>query len=384
MKFIERITSLYGILKNDMGSLWNKLVLLFVFLIQLITVVVIGYCSAKILDIGLLAPIIVSTITWFVTLMSTILFAFKPLSSMMSKYNNGEADEEMALKMQIANLSRMKDELNSQIAKLEDENRNLEDAVDTMKQTQQFIPEIQCDLRVQAFTVSKSGYVVKEEQLDLLRNNENFSSQIPPTSWWQENIQNVDRWKVFYAGKHTNKYEIGIDLNQVKFAVDRNNKIYLKGVKLERLNRIAPTVSVVFNPNNSDINHTWIVDCDRNGDYKIINDRGFLNFKNIYEAYQDHSVVNSIQSEIDNLCKRGTDGLQKLLKNVYRNNIKFINEGDSVDGQLEWRPITNGLQSNVNITRFMADLLIAFNAINMYTSNNEELDNALNMAQIRA
>ena len=256
MKFIERITSLYGILKNDMGSLWNKLVLLFVFLIQLITVVVIGYCSAKILDIGLLAPIIVSTITWFVTLMSTILFAFKPLSSMMSKYNNGEADEEMALKMQIANLSRMKDELNSQIAKLEDENRNLEDAVDTMKQTQQFIPEIQCDLRVQAFTVSKSGYVVKEEQLDLLRNNENFSSQIPPTSWWQENIQNVDRWKVFYAGKHTNKYEIGIDLNQVKFAVDRNNKIYLKGVKLERLNRIAPTVSVVFNPNNSDINHT--------------------------------------------------------------------------------------------------------------------------------
>lgn len=384
MNNLKEKISLYNILKNVIGPLWNKLVLLFVFSIQIIIIGVVGFFSGKILDIGFVGPIIISAIVWFVTLMSTILFAFRPLSSMMSRYNDGAVEKELSLKKQIANLSQMKDELNSQIEKLVNENRNLEDEVDTMKQTQQFVPEIQCDLRVQAFTVSKSGYVVKREKLDLLRNNEYFVGQIPDATWWQANVQHSDRWRVFYAGKHANKYEIGIDLNKVKFAVDKNNTIYLKGVQLERLNRIAPTVPEEFNPNNGDINHTWIVDYDTDGDYKIINDRTFLNFKNIYEKYQNHLVINSIQCEIDNLCKRGTTGLQQLLKNVYRDNIKFINEENSVDSYLEWRPITNGLQSNVNITRFVADLLIAFNAINLYTSNNEELDNALNPVQLTA
>lgn len=371
-------------IKEKMAGIWNTIVIFFMLVLQIgVMALIVNVCS-KYFDITSHAAIAISGLMWIMTLVTTILIGFGPIKSIMSHFKSTELEEQMALKRRIETMSKERDELNNRINSLTSKNRDMEQELETMRQTQQFIPEYQCDLKVQAFTVSKSGYVVKQEPLSTLKTHEYFKGSIPNPGLVQRWVLSPDNWQVFYVSRHTNKYEIGIDLNKVQYAFDRDNcVIYYKNVKLERLNRIAADVPVIFDPKNEDVNHTWIIEPKANGEHVIINDNNFSQFHKIYTQYQEHLVASSIQNEIDNLCKNGTAGLHDLLKKLYNNKIKFVADDENVNSRLVWHPITGGLQ-NANITRFVADLFITFNAINLYTSNNEELDRALIPEQISA
>lgn len=325
-------------------------------------------------------PVNSALITWMITTFSIMLMGLNAMSNVMARINNNHQKE-------IDKLEEEKINLNNKI-------RDCEDTINRMEQTRSFVPEINSNIALTAFYVSKSGYVVQQEKLETLKNHPKYNEYFKPKKTVADRIpiahkvkelvnEAVDDWKdkgnwqVFYVGKHLNKYSIGIKLENVKYKIDEETGIVsFYKLELTPLDSVKPKPEELEQALKDAITHTWIIDLNNQNDTcKIINDNDYTGFKKEYVKQQGLSVEKSIEDEIKNLCKEGTKGLKKLLEDVYKGKIELI---DKIEGEDEgWYPLLGGEGNPQIAARVIADLVIVLKAIELYTSKTEGLDRSL-------
>lgn len=268
------------------------------------------------------------------------------------------------------------------------ENAKLRSEMETMKQAQLLVPKYSKERNLQLFKISKSGYVVKEEELFSYKDIEHdlsgtikikFSDNFPKkirVGWMDTEITKDDNWRVFYSDNEIYEYEIGIKLEEIQYTIDPISKIvYFQGVKLSRLNRIHNTTHLNI------ANHVWIVKRDNKGQYKIMNELQHNDFKVKYRTYQRDITDRSIRSEIDDkLCELYTNGLHEILTARYGDKIRFVKDCES--GNFNgWKPLS---ETNVAVETFISDLYLAFDTMKLCANNNKALDEAIEVRQIGA
>lgn len=322
---------------------------------------------------------------WGITMITTMLIGMKPMTFLISRFSENELVQKYEVKHVIDKLKAERNSLDEQLQELKAAAAKKDAEIKTMEQTQQFIPQIKDSIELSAFTISKSGYMVKQEKFTPLMNHPDYIKSLEPiqTFTFVQTVKKAvdeyknkdkDNWQVFYVGKHINKYSIGINLDKVKYRIDEaTGKVSFYKLELSVLHGIALSPEEERALQDA-INHTWIINPDeRKGTCDIKNDREYSLFKTEYAKQQKYIVAKSIENEANNLCKIGTEGLQSLLKEVYKDKIEFINEDDTLD----MYPLIGGMGNNQIAIRLIADLIIALKAIKLYTSNTESLDNAL-------
>lgn len=284
-------------------------------------------------------------------------------------------------------ISSSKDNINDRYIKLELENKDLKktncelsNQIDTMLQTQQLVPQYKSARQLQVLTVSKSGHIVKEEELFPLKNLNVFEENFPKNKklkFFNTELEEDDKWRVFFSDNKVYRYGVGIKLEEIRCAIDTKSDIlYLKNVKLSRLNRLEDDYDGYI-PEKDMTNHVWIIKKEKNGDFSIINDQQHNDFKRKYKAYQQDYAGQSIQNEIDNLCDFYTEGLQRILSSRYTDKFRFIGENENIGG-VTWLSLSEGMKRHSHIlTAFMNDLYLAFDAMELCADKNRDLDNAL-------
>lgn len=330
---------------------------------------------------------VVAILSCVVTLALSVTMGLKPLNYVMSRFNRSEIEKEYKRDMEMAELIKQK-------IMLENDIRDRDDQIKTMEQSSQFVPQIGSDIKLQTFTISKAGYVVKQEKFAPLINHQDykecFQSQktvmdkIPGGRQVRQIIQEAtdfikdkDNWEVFYVWKHINKYAIGIDFENVKYRVDENTgQVTFYKLELSVLHGIKPSADEQKQSSQNAIKRTWIINLNnKDGSCEIINDKDYNAFKTEYAKQQGYSIEESMENEAKNLCKDGTKGLQKLLMDIYHDKIQFV--GEIEEEGCSWYPLLGSEGNSQIANRLIADLIIAIKAINLYTSNNEGLDKAL-------
>ena len=253
----------------------------------------------------------------------------------------------------------------------------LEQEIDTMRQTQQFAPTFTSSRQLQVLTISKSGHLVKEEDLFPLKNTDKFAENFPK---YQRRIglrdlEQEDNYKVYLSQNKVYRYGVGVKFEDIKCAYDsRHNILYLKNLKLSRLVRHENDFGH-YRPEDDSTNHVWIVKQHNNGNYEIINDNQHQQFKHKYKNSQIDMAGKAIQDAIDNLCEFYTEGLCKLLQTRYGEKIYFIND-ETFDANLEWVSLSEGLiRYRFIISTFMNDLYLAFDTMELCCDTNKEIDN---------
>lgn len=327
------------------------------------------------------SPYMSVLITWIITTMSIMFMGLNAMSSVMARVSNSHQKE-------IDKLEEEKKNLNNLI-------RDQKEKINTMEQTQSFVPQIKGDIKLQAFTITKSGYVVKQEKLADLIDHPDYITTLQPKSTIPI-VQEVNQWvrrymgknnrQVFYVGKHINQYAVGINLKDVMYSVDvTTGKVTFYKLELSVLDRTILKPDEERQASHNAINHTWIIYNDDNKDiYNIENARKFTAFKNKYAEWQRYIVAKSIETETENLCKKGTEGLQTLLRSVYGDKIEFFNEGNIEETSTIKYSLIDGVGNDKIAIRLIADLMIALKAINLYASNTDSLDKALISEQASA
>lgn len=326
-------------------------------------------------------PIMSAFITWAITTISIMLMGLNAMSNVMARVNNNHQKEI--------------DKLEEEKKNLKNEIRDCKDTINKMEQTRSFVPEINSNIALTAFYISKSGYVVQQEKLEPLINHPNYNDFFKPKKTVVDRIpiahtvkefvnetvddwKDKDNWQVFYVGKHLNKYSIGIKLENVKYKIDKETgKVSFYKLELTPLDKVDPTEEEKKQAFKNAINYTWIISINNQNDTcKIINDNDYTGFKKEYVKQQGLSVEKSIKDEIINLCEEGTKGLKKLLTDVYKEKIEFI---DNMEGEDDacWYPLLGGMGNEQIAARVIADLVIVLKAIELYTSKTDGLDKSL-------
>lgn len=336
-------------------SLLNKVVILknfitiisYTLIFSVIFIAICSYVAPNWLQIEATKAYIMGIIITALTITATLKMD-KIISPLLSKsFKNQQRDYE------------------AEIRRMQEENFILNNRYDTLAQIQQFETSCKSNMALQVMKVSKSGYMVKEEKLMPLMEMEDFRNDLPE----QKLFQDRNSWWVFYSDNTRYEYQIGIKLFDIQYAIDSNtNTIYFKNVNLCRLDRIANT-----NHQTNQSNHIWIVKRNNNNVYEIINNPQHSRFKNNYKQYQESETKKVIEEKIDEMCNFYTEGLWNILSRRYNNKIHFITDRED----LEWKSITEGLRTNINITTFMKDLYLTFDTMEICTQNYQVLYNAL-------
>lgn len=333
--------------------------------------------------------IAVAMYTWGITLITTWLIGMKSMNYLMSRVYKSEHlkefDVERRHMQDLEELQIQRDELNIKINELEGKLVEKDNEIETMKQIQQLVTNYESSEQLQLFTVSKSGYIVKEEALYPLKNIKELSENFPGTygdrMGFGREIKADDNWRVFYSDNKLYKYGVGIKLEQLYFAT-KLNIIYLKGIKFSRLARHDEDCKG-YNPEVNVANHVWIVKRDKKNKYTIINKQQHNDFKEHYRGYQQDIAGQAIQRAIDNSCESLTERLHEVLETRYGGRIKFVNDNEDIEN-LRWQPLTEGLRTNSYLQIFMNDLYLTFKAMQLCANNNQQLDNALIAQQANA
>lgn len=324
----------------------------------------------------------ISILTCFLTLCITATIGLKPLNFIMSQYNRLEFKEENKLRDEIESLKGKNEDYLEQIKTLKGEKIALNNRISTMQQSQQLVPHFNFDRAILAFKVSKSGFVVKEEPLLKCTYVTDFHQNCPKPKWfWQDN----SKWQVFYADCTTYEYAIGIHLDSIEYAVNDDNILYFRNIELQRIDRIGDS----FTGKNAselqeDINYTWIIKKNQREEYKIINNNNHRIFKREYCKKQKWITGTSIEREIDNLCNQWTKGLINVLYTRYGNQVVFINKNSPSSQELEWKPLSIGLQSNRDVMTLINDMYLAFDTMSLTSNNSKILDQTGNIKQIQS
>lgn len=325
--------------------------------------------------------------TWGITMVSIVTIGMKPITYFVTRINRSEIEKEFEDRKKVEEMiQRHTDEkrkLDKVVSDLKGEVAKRDSELDTLRQTQYLVTNYKSSRELQILTISKSGHIVKEEPLYPLKKVKNndgieiFSDNFPKEPRIirsDRDIQEDNDWKVFYSDNTLYEYGVGIKLDNISYAID-SNIIYFKNVNLIRLKRQIDDDGEYY-PDEDLTNHVWIVSKDDLDNYTIINRQQHSTFKKRYRKFQRKMASKSIKSAIDELCKQFTDGLHKMLEARYGDNIRFV-KNDEDFCHLNWKALSEGMQTSRDVRAFMNDLYLAFDAMELCANNNPQLDKSL-------
>ena len=235
--------------------------------------------------------------------------AFRPINALVE--NLLEKRQQELLEQQQKEL-----ELEQKVGLLENRNRELENRLDTRAQTEGMPTDIDFTFKLEQMEYAKKGYVVKEEPLEDFASDDRYKNLIPDVSLFNKMLDSLMMKekgirKVLYIKKYYYKVSIGIDFSRIKFSF-ADDRILFSGVKFTRLHDISSELE----PDPGDIDHCWILNTlDHWAEIK--HSTYYDLFKEAYTKMQDAETRDSLESEVDSLCRQYTAIFRKNIQDRF-------------------------------------------------------------------
>lgn len=314
---------------KEVSKTWNFVKMLVFIFLELAIIV-----GAIMLDLTVEVAVLVTNIVTFIL----ALVSYKTFAKVMTS----------AAHDQIQNNLR-EQSLRDRISALEDEKKRLKDQLETSDQTRRFFNEISFGTKLELLEVASSGYVVKEEDMEDVQRISGMKELIPSTFgqgvqrhtnklkslFTGENPDDMEvseKRSMLYIEKSYNKYSIGINLDNVRYAIDRHSgKIYLSGLDIVKLHNTSAELS----RSSNDISHCWVLSETNDGDRRICRDKKYDQLEAAYRRYQENSVRGVVESEISAKCQQYTKGIRESLSARYRN-LEFVEANQRGNYNLTW------------------------------------------------
>ena len=284
-----------------------------------------------------------------ITLVLTFL-AFKPLNNWLQQ-SLLERQQELIEKME-------KDrELERRVQVLEQENRALSDQLDTRVQTGALPSHIDYTFKVEQMEYAKSGYVVKEEDIDQL-DRQRFS--VPDRKFlqtvWEDNIlRESSVRKLLYIHKFYYKVSLGIDFSKIMYAYEDGVALFY-GVRFEKLHDISSEMI----PDREDIDRCEIlkISGDRT---ELRQDIEFDELKDQYCDAQEEGVKASMEEEVTALCRQYTAALHESIKGRFGDTVDFV---DSIEEHRDKNWYALKVSTDPNVKEIAANMLMLTTVMN--------------------
>ena len=284
-----------------------------------------------------------------ITLILTFL-AFKPLNRWLQD-NLLERQQELIEKLE-------KDhELELKVERLEQENRDLSDKLDTRVQTGALPYNLGYTFKVEQMEYAKTGYVVKEEELGNL-DKERFT--VPDKRFleamWEENIKHDPGVrKLLYIHKFYYKVSLGIDFSKIMYAFDGGTALFY-GVRFEKLHDISSELQ----PDREDIDHCEILKVT--GDkLEIRQDKVYDDLKQQYRSAQAEGVKAGMEEEVEALCSQYTAALHESIKGRFGDKVEFV---DSIEEHRDKNWYALKVSTDQTIKEIAANMLMLTTVMN--------------------
>ncbi|MBR5946061.1 hypothetical protein IKZ80_03155 [bacterium] len=235
--------------------------------------------------------------------------AFRPINALVE--NLLEKRQQELLEQQQKEL-----ELEQKVGLLENRNRELENRLDTRAQTEGMPTDIDFTFKLEQMEYAKKGYVVKEEPLEDFASDDRYKNLIPDVSLFNKMLDSLMMKekgvrKVLYIKKYYYKVSIGIDFSRIKFSF-ADDRILFSGVKFTRLHDISSELE----PDPGDIDHCWILNTlDHWAEIK--HSTYYDLFKEAYTKMQDAETRDSLEAEVDSLCRQYTAIFRKNIQDRF-------------------------------------------------------------------
>ena len=243
-----------------------------------------------------------------ITLVLAII-AFRPINALIENLLEKRQQELLAQQAR-------EQELEKKVHQLETRNRELENRLDTRSQTEGMPADIDFTFKLEQMEFSKKGYVVKEEPLASLKGDERFKNLVPDVSIFNKMLDALmmkDQGvrKILYIRKYYYKVSIGIDFSRIKYTF-ADDRILMAGVKFSRLHDISSELE----PDADDIDHCWILNTLDNW-AEIKHSAYYDLFKEAYTRMQDAETRDSLDTEVESLCRQYTDIFRRSIQSRF-------------------------------------------------------------------
>ncbi len=338
-------------ISNNIQLLYD--VILIIFYVVILGIIIIGcvyYVPLKSVAIA-----ISSVVSFILALVANN--SFRRFASRFSDPNDTNS-----LQKEIEKLQQEIEKQESEMSKLNDENRNLRNELDTSEQTRQAFFQSNFCAKVVINEPKYTGYLVKEESLDSLKDNSELTSLIPKQNFWERNIteKNYSR-SIFLTQKIQHQESIGFDLGKISFAVDaKSGLIYMVGVQCQVL---AP---YKLQTDQNDINRCWIIAESREGDCKIKTGNELKNLQRTYAEQQVKLYEEYLTRNNTTLSTIITSRLHTMLTNKYPN-LRFLEKMGDGPSSLNWFSLSSP-NNNVTVMEIALQMLSGINLLRQLDS----------------
>ena len=255
----------------------------------------------------LLSPVAI-ILSNVITMIITAL-AFKPVSNLVQNTLVSKQQE-------LAEKSMKEKEILQEIDDLRSRNLELESKLDTRLQADGARGEVNFTFKLEQMEYARSGYVVKEEDLDTLLASSEFRDKIPskgfiPNLLETMNLKSQANRKILYIKKFYYKVSIGIDFTRIKFAFDDGTLLF-SGVRFARLHDISSELE----QDGEDINHTWILNTSEEK-ASIIQSPDYDKLKESYARIQETDTKEALEEDVERMCRQHTQVFRKSIKDRF-------------------------------------------------------------------
>ena len=278
--------------------------------------------------------------------------AFRPINALVENLLEKRQQELLEQKQK-------EQELAHKVNQLESRNRELENRLDTRAQTESMPADIDFTFKLEQMEYAKKGYVVKEEPLDAFSSEERFQGMIPNVSVWNKMLDTLAMKeqgirKILYIKKYYYKVSIGIDFSKIKFSF-ADDQVFFSGVKFTRLHDISSELEA----DEGDIDHCWILNT-LDGWAEIKHSTYYDAFKETYTRLQDARTRESLEEEVDTLCKQYTAIFRRSIQSRFPQ-VAFVESID--DSDRSWYALREGGSYRM-VRDIAANMLLLTNVIN--------------------
>lgn len=290
--------------------------------------------------------------TWLAVLLSNaitvflLLMAWRPISALMQNAFSSKAHE-------LVEKEKKEEAMKERIAELEIENRNLESRIDTYSQTAGLPANIVFTSHVQTMVFYKSGYVVKEEPLELFQSDPQYGLQqekkglLGQLSQLVGKLTNPGEKRVLYIDKYSIKASLGLDFGNIYFCAKRDT-LYLFGINITKLSPLPSTETL------DDVRHCWLISGKDEESMSINQSEQFREFLDTYKKERKRETDETLETEIANLCKAYTVSFRESLTKRFPD-VAFCD--DMEDSSLIWLPLGEHLRDD-RINRIATNMVL--------------------------
>ncbi len=255
--------------------------------------------------------------------------------------------------------------LEVEVETLRQENRVLSDKLDTRIQTGAIPANIGYTFKVEQMEFAKTGYVVKEEEIEKL-DREQFA--VPDKSFleavWEDIRQNPGVRKLLYIHKYYYKVSLGIDFSKILYATD-GGRVLFYGVRFMKLHDISSELE----PDGEDIERCEVLkeSADR---LEFRRDKVYDALKERYRLAQEEEVRTSFEEEVSALCDQYTATLQEGIRGRFGDKVGFV---DSIEDYRDHNWYALQASQDGPIREIAANMLLLTAVINKTQAIGEHL-----------